>query len=145
MAVPPSNFSWVTENIAGSGYPWEKSNLEFLVDKTEISVIINLSGKHYEEIPGLKIIEIPIPDFGLPSKNQVLTIMRTIENHSNQGNKLLIHCIAGCGRTGMILALWIAYTSPDKERGKILQELRQLRSCSFDTEEQVQFFNTFRF
>ena len=43
MSRTPSNFSWVSENVAGFAFPDSKENLDFLVNQAHISRLITLN------------------------------------------------------------------------------------------------------
>lgn len=45
----------------------------------------------------------PIPDYDAPGDEEAfLTQIRTAADHLRQGGKLLVHCTAGIGRTGLV-------------------------------------------
>ena len=43
MSCPPSNFSWVSESVAGFAFPSSKENLNFLVNNAHITRLITLN------------------------------------------------------------------------------------------------------
>jgi len=59
--------------------------------------------KHYLQ-SGIKIISLPVEDFGVPDLNELNNAINTAIKHLNDGQNLAIHCSAGVGRTGMLSA-----------------------------------------
>lgn len=59
---------------------------------------------------GLHVIEFPIGDFGVPRLDQIIPIVRKARTIiMDEGNRLLVHCSAGMGRTGMMLSCLAMY------------------------------------
>lgn len=59
--------------------------------------------KKYEE-DSLQIIHCPITDFDVPDLPILVELVHQIKQYLDQGEKLNIHCFAGIGRTGLVLA-----------------------------------------
>jgi protein-tyrosine phosphatase len=53
---------------------------------------------------GLQILHLPIPDGGIPSKDELEDVVTTIIQHAQAGQHVAIHCYAGIGRTGLVAA-----------------------------------------
>ncbi|HZM22573.1 MAG TPA: hypothetical protein VFC02_12575, partial [Anaerolineales bacterium] len=63
----------------------------------------------------------PIGDFGLPTIEQMTSILDTIDNELQAGRKIYLHCWGGIGRTGTTVGCYLV------RRGKTGEEaLRQL-------------------
>ena len=89
----------------------------------------------------------PITDYYAPSIAQVEMFLKLAES----GKNILVHCRGGKGRTGAMLACYIAKYGFKKPRGCLpvftaddaIQRLRYMRPTSVDTERQVEFVSRF--
>jgi atypical dual specificity phosphatase len=83
---------------------------------------------------GLMGYHVPIFDMEAPTPEQLHSCMSTIEraNASNMG--LAVHCTAGLGRTGTILAAYFVLKGATAEDA--IARVRQLRPGSVETEAQ---------
>lgn len=53
---------------------------------------------------GFQVLHLPIPDGGVPSRHALTDLVTTIIQHAQTGQHTVIHCYAGIGRTGLVLA-----------------------------------------
>jgi polymorphic toxin system DSP-PTPase phosphatase-like protein len=55
---------------------------------------------------GFEVLYLPIPDFGVPTKDDLeQTVQQTIA-YAQAGHHIMIHCSAGIGRTGLFWCIW---------------------------------------
>ena len=59
------------------------------------------------ERQGLAALHLPVPDFHPPSPEQLALALRFIDEHRGEGRATAVHCLAGQGRTGSVLAAWL--------------------------------------
>lgn len=83
---------------------------------------------------GIAQISFPIRDFGTPDNRHWPAMSHRLHAALQSGDRVLIHCLAGCGRTGMIaLRLMVeAGENPDAA----LARLREVRPCAVETKAQ---------
>ena len=62
----------------------------------------DLSGLYRQE--GFQVLHLPIPDGGVPLRDQLEQAVTSIIQHAQAGQHLAIHCYAGIGRTGLVAA-----------------------------------------
>lgn len=83
---------------------------------------------------GLPWLHLPIPDYGTPSDLAVSQALPALVARLQRGERIAIHCMGGCGRSGMIaLRLMIALGEP---ADTALSRLRKVRPCAVETEAQ---------
>ncbi len=133
------NFSWIKVGIiAGSSFPFTKSDFEFLYSQG-IKTIVKLTSDTYYVSENIlnkfNVFEIKIPDFSPPSHNNIKEFERIIDRNYYP---IVIHCYAGCGRTGTMLAIWLIYTGKIKDGMSAINYIRSIRPCSIETAEQEQ-------
>ncbi|WP_120499666.1 protein-tyrosine phosphatase family protein [Roseovarius sp. EL26] len=83
-------------------------------------------------------LHLPVEDFGTlgPSDEaEWATVRRAALALLSAGNKVLVHCKGGCGRSGMVVLrlMIIADEAPDAA----LARLRQVRPCAVETLDQL--------
>jgi protein-tyrosine phosphatase len=75
----------------------------------------NLRALYLKE--GFQVLYLPIPDFGVPTKDDLeQTVQHTIA-HAQAGHHIVIHCSADIGRTGLFTAYlakrWLGLSSTE--------------------------------
>jgi atypical dual specificity phosphatase len=155
ISSKPTNFSWVIKNqLAGSGLPITPKQFEWLIDhgiRTIITVRevplplrwVKLSAEHTETNNGgnnsiISYLHVPVEDYKAPTMDQIKSTVSYIEHQlATNGNTILVHCAAGKGRTGTILAAYLI----KKDRlstDETIRRLRTLRPGSIQTQVQEQ-------
>ncbi len=84
---------------------------------------------------GCDWLHLPIPDFGTPDEDGWVALAPRLHGLLDGGGRLLIHCRAGLGRTGMIAARLLA------ERGEAapVETIRVARPGAVETAAQAAF------
>lgn len=138
----PRNFSWVSEDLAGMALPppdvWPH------LAREGVGAVLSLTATPPAgdpEASGLSWRHHPIEDFGVPSPAELDQTWRWVRHEVEAGRKVVVHCRAGLGRTGMVLAAFLAADglSPDAA----IEHLRRLRPGSIETREQEEFVRAF--
>ncbi|MCL4518743.1 MAG: dual specificity protein phosphatase family protein [Thaumarchaeota archaeon] len=109
----PQNFRWIEKWVlATSGAPVSQKQLNWLVRKQRIGAILTLTEDSLA-VKGLDLLElrsylhVPMADHERPTKNDIRVAVSFI-NENYRRTPVLIHCLGGVGRTGVVLACFIA-------------------------------------
>lgn len=141
MALPP-NFSFVWEDlVAGSGHPGIGSRLVSALSSLRdnaITAILSLSEEPLERALlqefDFVYLHLPIADFTAPTPDQVEEAMAFINEQTAQRRGVLVHCHAGMGRTGTLLACFLV--SRGWSADNAIKTVRRKRPGSLEVESQ---------
>lgn len=134
----PRGFSWIEEGrLGGMPQPWSVEDLASLREHG-VQVLISLT----EEAPmrkwvdeaGILLFHVPIEDMEAPTQEQLDRCMTAIERANAQNMAVAVHCGAGLGRTGTVLAAYLV--SKGASAVDAIARVRRLRPGSVETEAQ---------
>ena len=57
--------------------------------------------------PDMRYVNMPIPDFSIPTAEGLLATLDEIDDELAAGGLVYVHCWAGCGRTGVVVGSWL--------------------------------------
>lgn len=107
----PTNFSWVTEDIlAGSGLPVTPNEFKWVVDKGIKSIVtvreVPLPSQWFDG-SNVDYLHLMVEDYGAPTMEVLDETVNYIDKNIRSGKPVLVHCAAGKGRTGAVLAAYM--------------------------------------
>ena len=143
----PDNFSWIIEKkLAGSAIPTSKEEVDWLKEEG-VKSIVTIREQPLDEnwVDGIKYLHVHSNDMGVPEFDDLVNSVDFIHSRIMANEPVMVHCLAGLGRTGTILACYlIKYqnTSADDAIQKIRKE-RHGSIQSFSQEEMIFRFEKF--
>jgi len=140
----PDNFSWIIENkLAGSAIPTSIDEVRWAIDQG-IKSIITIREEPLSDkwIGDVKYLHIMSNDMGVPEFDNLVQAIDFIHQRITNHEPVLVHCLAGLGRTGTILACYlIKYQNMSAEEAT--QKVREERPGSIQSYPQEEII--FRF
>ncbi len=146
-------FSWIEiDRLAAMACPGRQRDLKddlAWLQSAGIKVLVSLTEEPVPEKAlekyGMIGFHLPVEDFTPPTLEQIDRFLREVDRAKNEGFALGIHCTAGKGRTGTMLAAYLVSGGLSAEEA--IEEIRKLRPGSVETpgqEERVAEFARIR-
>jgi atypical dual specificity phosphatase len=142
----PQGFSWIEKPLlAAMARPEGPDDLEWL-RKQGIELLLSLTEdpprRDWVNSAGLLLVHEPMIDMEAASLEQLKRCMTTIVKAHERKMGVAVHCGAGLGRTGMVLACY--FVDKGLNPSNAMARVRRLRPGSIETKEQedaiVQFY-----
>ena len=135
----PEGFSWVIPDLlAAMGRPRRTLQALEYFKSVGIGAIVSLTeeplGQSLISEFGFEYHHIPIADFSAPDFEQVDQFVEVVKKALRERQKVLVHCLAGRGRTGTMLACYLV--SEGRSPRQAVEQIRRLRPGSVETPDQ---------
>jgi len=133
------NFSWLIENeIAGAAHPGTELAGLAEIKALDIGALVTLTlqplpdrlVRHFD----LAYLHLPVHNFRPPTASQIRRFIRFASRNIEAGRPVLVHCLAGLGRTGTMLACYLV--SKGMTAPEAIRTVRSRRPGSIETKEQ---------
>jgi len=134
----PYAFSWIEKPLlAALGRPGSEEELRWLKEHgLEVLVSLTEEPLRRREVDnaGLLLYHVPVPDMTAPTQEELDRCVSAIQKAMKLGMGVAVHCGAGAGRTGVVLACYFA--KQGVKAAEAIRRIRKLRPGSIETEDQ---------
>jgi atypical dual specificity phosphatase len=135
----PSGFSWIEKPLlAAMARPSGADELVWLREQG-IEVLLSLTEdrprRDWIDEAGLLVYHEPLEDMEAPTQEQLDRCVSAIQRANERKMGVAVHCGAGLGRTGVVLAAY--FVTRGLSAANAVARIRRLRPGSVETDEQV--------
>ena len=130
----PDNFSWLIKNkLAGSAIPTSIKEIDWVIEQGVKSIVtIREEPLDDDWIKNVNYLHVMSNDMGVPQFDDLTNAVDFIHQRLNDKEPVMVHCLAGLGRTGTILACYlIKYQKMSADDA--IQKVREERSGSIQS------------
>lgn len=137
IARRPTNFSWIMEGmLAGSGMPTSSAELGWVLRQGVKSIVTMTENPLPDSwIGGLNYLHVPTPDLTAPDMDGIDAAVEFIRGQITSRNAVMVHCAAGMGRAGTILACYLVKYEKHSAK-EAIQKIRGERPGSIQSASQ---------
>lgn len=133
-------FTWIIRGKMAASW-WPDSSVFERYKNEGVKTVVNCSEfDNKQDVPKeFNYFHISIPDFGTPTVAQLERFLKITNESDTKKAPIVVHCVAGCGRTGIMIVAWAAYNGFIPKGTDPVSWIRKRRSCCLETKEQMDF------
>ncbi|MGD9495682.1 MAG: dual specificity protein phosphatase family protein [Armatimonadota bacterium] len=128
--------TWVLDGELAAFSAYALRDLERVLD-AGIAAIVSLTEDFPPELVGergLTVLHLPVADMTPPETEQIRRFVRFVDRMTSSGQAVGVHCLAGLGRTGTMIACYLV--TRGMTAAAAIEYIRTRRPGSIQTEMQ---------
>jgi atypical dual specificity phosphatase len=145
LAGMPMPYVHLDRRLAGGGslaaFDDELPVLHSAGVRAVVSLLNIPSDASVYESAGFAYLCLPISDGGAPTFEQADEFVRFVRSHRAAGRPVAVHCEAGLGRTGTLLAAYLI--AEGESASKAIERVRTVERSAVETQRQILFLEEF--
>lgn len=132
------NFSFIDEFVSGSAGPFRKKEVDWMIEKKGIGAILSVKEGPLVSgwVENLRYLNVPVKNHYPPTIDQLKQCVDFILHETSSGKKTSVHCAAGKGRTGTVLAAYLC-AKYGKSADEAIREIRAKRKGSIERKQEA--------
>lgn len=146
----PQGFRWIVPGVlAGCPQPGVVAPMDYdlmLLERAGVTHLITLTEQNLDQDAlhrvGIRNTHLPIFDRKTPSTAQMHMLLVRMQRLIDAGDVLAVHCKAGLGRTGLVLAAWMIRDG-GLSAETTLERLRKIHPGYVQSDEQLAFLHAY--
>ncbi len=133
----PMSFSFIDDYVCGSARPMSAREVAWLKTSKGVKSILSLTESPLPEawLNGIRYYHVPIQNHASPSMDQLSDCVNFLISQSSSQTKVDVHCAAGQGRTGTVLAAYLCAIRGEDPKSAI-GKIRTLRRGSIENSQE---------
>ena len=130
----PYKFSWLIESkLAGSSIPTSIDEVQWMIDQGVKSIVtVREEPLDDDWVKDVNYLHVSSNDMGVPEFADLTYAIDFIHRRITNNEPVMVHCLAGMGRTGTILACYLV-KHQNMPADKAIQKIREERSGSIQS------------